>query len=88
LLREEDGIDLRQFDPVAIRPGVSVILQNYARYCLTARENIWLRDIILPAHGQKIFHAALQTRADDFILKLPRGGKYAQLFEMQASSYR
>ena len=68
-----DGIDLRQFDPVAIRREVSVILQNYARYCLTARENIWLGDISLPAHDDKIFHAARQTRADDFIQKLPRG---------------
>ncbi len=68
-----DGIDLRQFDPVAIRREVSVILQNYARYCLTARENIWLGDISLPAHDDKILHAARQTRADDFIQKLPRG---------------
>jgi ATP-binding cassette subfamily B protein len=68
-----DGIDLRQFDPVAMRREVSVILQNYARYCLTARENIWLGDISLPADDDKIFHAARQTRADDFIQKLPRG---------------
>ena len=64
---------MRQFDPDAIRREVSVILQNYARYCLTARENIWLGDISLPAHDDKIFHAARQTRADDFIQKLPRG---------------
>ncbi|MDP2045133.1 MAG: ABC transporter ATP-binding protein, partial [Deltaproteobacteria bacterium] len=68
-----DGIDLRQFDPMAIRREVSVILQNYARYCLTARENIWLGEISLPADDDKIFHAARQTRADDFIQKLPRG---------------
>lgn len=70
-----DGIDLRQFDPVAIRREVSVILQNYARYCLTARENIWLGDISLPAHDDKILHAARQTRADDFIQKLPGATK-------------
>ena len=68
-----DGIDLRQFDPVAMRREVSVILQDYARYCLTARENIWLGDISLPAHDDKILNAARQTRADDFIQKLPRG---------------
>ena len=43
-----DGIDLRQFDPGALRREVSVILQDYAHYCLTARENIWLGDISLP----------------------------------------
>jgi ABC-type bacteriocin/lantibiotic exporter with double-glycine peptidase domain len=68
-----DGIDLRRFDPDAIRQEVSVILQNYARYCLTARENIWLGDISLPADDDKILHASRQTRADDFIRKLPRG---------------
>ena len=68
-----DGIDLRQFDPEAIRREVSVILQDYARYCLPARENIWLGDITLPPHDDRIFSAARQTRADDFIRKLPRG---------------
>ncbi len=68
-----DGVDLRQFDPDAIRREVSVILQDYVRYCLTARENIWLGDISLPAHDEKIISAARQTRADDFIRKLPRG---------------
>ena len=66
-------IDLRQFDPAALRREVSVILQNYARYCLTARENIWLGDISLPPHDEKIIGAARQTKADDFIQKLPRG---------------
>ena len=68
-----DGTDLRQFDPEAIRREVSVILQDYARYCLTARENIWLGDIRLPARDDRILRAARQTGADDFIRKLPRG---------------
>jgi ATP-binding cassette subfamily B protein len=68
-----DGVDLRRFDPQALRREVSVILQDYAHYSLTARENIWLGDISLAAHDDKIFSAARQTRADDFIQKLPRG---------------
>jgi ATP-binding cassette subfamily B protein len=68
-----DGIDLRQFDPKAVRREMSVILQDYARYCLTARENIWLGDINLSARDDRIYAAAQQTRADDFIRKLPRG---------------
>jgi ATP-binding cassette, subfamily B, bacterial len=68
-----DGVDLRQFSPDAIRQEVSVILQDYARYRLTARENIWLGDIRLPDHDEKIFRAARQTRADEFIQRLPRG---------------
>jgi ATP-binding cassette subfamily B protein len=68
-----DGIDLRQFDPEALRREVSVILQDYAHYSLTARENIWLGDITLNSRDDKIYAAARQTRAEDFIQKLPRG---------------
>ena len=68
-----DGTDLRQFDPKTFRGEVSVILQDYAHYCLTARENIWLGDIGLNSRDEKIFAAARQTGADDFIQKLPRG---------------
>ena len=68
-----DKIDLRRFDPVDLRREVSVILQDYAHYCLTARENIWLGDIDLSSRDDKIYAAARQTGADDFINKLPRG---------------
>ncbi len=68
-----DGIDLRRFDPGALRREVSVILQDYAQYNLTARENIWLGDINLDSQDDRIYAAARQTRADDFIHKLPRG---------------
>ena len=68
-----DGIDLRQIDPTALRAAVSVILQDYAHYNLTARENIWLGDINLETRDDKIYAAARQTRADVFIQRLPRG---------------
>lgn len=68
-----DGIDLRNFDPKVIRREVSVILQDYAHYCLTARENIWLGDIQLSSRDNKIFTAAQQSKADEFIQRLPRG---------------
>lgn len=68
-----DGIDLRRFDPKALRRELSVIMQDYAQYDLTARENIWLGDINLSCRDDKICTAARQTRADEFLLKLPRG---------------
>jgi ATP-binding cassette subfamily B protein len=68
-----DGVDLRRFASAALRRQISVILQDYAHYNLTARENIWLGDVNLGAHDQKIFAAAQQTKADQFIQKLPRG---------------
>ena len=58
-----DGTDLRQFDPKTLRGEVSVILQDYAHYCLTARENIWLGDIGLNSRDEKIFAAARQTQS-------------------------
>ena len=68
-----DGIDLRQFDPKDLRRQVSVLLQDYARYALTARENIWLGDISLKPRDDKIYVAARQAQADDFLQKMPRG---------------
>jgi ATP-binding cassette subfamily B protein len=68
-----DGIDLRQFNPSALKREISVILQDYAHYSLTARENIWLGDITLSPKDDKIVAAARMTQADDFIRTLPKG---------------
>ena len=68
-----DGIDLRQFDPKDLRRQVSILLQDYARYALTARENIWLGDINLKPEDDKIYLAARQAQADEFLRKMPRG---------------
>jgi len=68
-----DGLDLRQIDPSALKREISVILQDYAHYSLTARENIWLGDIILSPHDDKIVAAAHMTGADAFIQNLPKG---------------
>ena len=64
---------MRQFDPTALRREMSVILQDYAQYDLTARENIWLGDINLNSRDDKIYTAARQTRADEFLLKAAPG---------------
>jgi ATP-binding cassette subfamily B protein len=68
-----DGIDLRQFDPKDLRRQVSILLQDYVRYGLTARENIWLGDISLEPQDDKIYAAARRAQADDFLRKMPRG---------------
>ena len=43
-----DGIDLRQFDLKSLRNEISAIFQDYAKYHLTARENIWFGNIEIP----------------------------------------
>jgi ATP-binding cassette subfamily B protein len=68
-----DGIDLRQFETAALRREISVILQDYAHYNLTARENIWFGNIDLPPDQERIVTAARYAGADDVITGLPDG---------------
>lgn len=68
-----DGIDLRMWDPAALRRNISVVFQDYARYDLTVRENIWLGNILLSPDDQRITRAAHAAGAATVIGKLPRG---------------
>ncbi len=68
-----DGIDLRQFDTAALRREITVIFQDYAQYHLTARENIWLGNTLLPPDHERIIAAARNSGADDVISALPHG---------------
>jgi ATP-binding cassette subfamily B protein len=66
-----DGVDLRRYEAAAWRSGISVILQDYARYHMTAAENIWFGDVGLTPDDQRIAEAARQSGADAVIRKLP-----------------
>jgi ATP-binding cassette subfamily B protein len=68
-----DGFDLRQFATAALRREISVIFQDYARYHLTARENIWFGDVDLPPDDERIVAAARHSGADGVITGLPQG---------------
>lgn len=67
-----DGIDLREFATQEVRRHISVIFQDYVRYNLSARENIWLGDIEVPPGSARVEAAAQQTGADRAIRRLPR----------------
>jgi len=67
-----DGVDLRQFDTEALRREISVIFQDYARYHLTAQENIWFGDVSLSPEDEKVTAAAYRSGAHDVITRLPR----------------
>jgi ATP-binding cassette subfamily B protein len=67
-----DGIDLREFDTVALRKEISVVFQDFAKYQLTAKENIWLGDTSGMPDDIRIQSAALQSGADDAIRRLPK----------------
>ncbi|MDD2754217.1 MAG: ABC transporter ATP-binding protein [Methanothrix sp.] len=48
-----DGIDLRDFNMVDLRREISIIFQDYARYNLTASENIRLGNAQMPPEEEK-----------------------------------
>jgi ATP-binding cassette subfamily B protein len=66
-----DGIDLRNYSAAALRREIGVIFQDYSHYNLTARENIWLGNVELPADDDRIALAAQQAGAHEVIQKLP-----------------
>jgi ATP-binding cassette subfamily B protein len=68
-----DGIDLREFDVVAWRRQVGVILQDYAQYNLSARENIWFGNVDLPLDTIDVTGAAQRAGADEVLRRLPKG---------------
>lgn len=63
--------DLRSFATTDLRRQISVIFQDYAKYHLTAKENIWFGNIDLPPDDQQIEDAACKAGADDVITRLP-----------------
>jgi ATP-binding cassette subfamily B protein len=65
-----DGMDLREFRTGALRREIGVIFQDFARYNLTAKENIGLGNIHLPADMDRIRNAAKRSGADKVISEL------------------
>ena len=68
-----DGIDFREFDPRDLRRDVAVVFQDYARYHLPARDNIWFGNVSLPASLDRIRAAARTAGADRGIEHLSHG---------------
>ena len=68
-----DGVDLRQFETKALRHEIAIIFQDYIHYHLTARENIWIGNTVLPPGHERVIAAARLSGADDVISALPHG---------------
>jgi ATP-binding cassette subfamily B protein len=68
-----NGIDLRDFDPVAWRKEISVIFQDYVHYYLSAGENIWVGDIEQEQDPARIAAAADRSGINPVISHLPEG---------------
>jgi ATP-binding cassette subfamily B protein len=68
-----DNIDLRQFNITDLRREISVVFQDYAKYHLTARDNIWFGNVNCPPEIENITAAACRAGADEVIARLPQG---------------
>jgi len=68
-----DGVDLRDYDPVALHQRIGVIFQDYVRYHLAASENVGFGQIDQLADQARIEAAARKSGADAVIRALPDG---------------
>ncbi len=68
-----DGTDLREFDPEEQRSACTVLFQDFARYQMTAAENIRLGDVRVPPGDARLAAAARRAGADQMIEGLPAG---------------
>jgi ATP-binding cassette subfamily B protein len=78
-----NGIDLRDVDPADVRSRFGVLVQDFAKFQLSLRDNVQLGRIDREADDTEIM-ASLQTARADFLLKtMPDGldSKAGRLFE-------
>ncbi|MGB7250553.1 MAG: ABC transporter ATP-binding protein [Phormidesmis sp.] len=67
-----DGIDIKELSVDHLRDQISVIFQDYAKYNLSAQDNIWLGNTQLPAQSDAVISAARRSGAHDVIERLPQ----------------
>ena len=67
-----DGVDTRLFRVAELREQISTIFQDYAKYDLSAEENIRLGNLSVAPGEREIYQAAKRSGADDVIQRLPQ----------------
>ena len=68
-----DGVDLLDMRAADLRREISVVFQDYNRYDMTARENIWFGDTSLDPNDDAIAGAARLAGVDSVLSQLPNG---------------
>jgi len=68
-----DGLDLREWDPAALRARIGVIFQDFTRYQLLVGENVGAGDERAFEDESRWREAAEKGQAADFIERLPAG---------------
>ncbi len=68
-----DGICLKDLDVACWRQQISVIFQDYAKYYLSAQDNVWLGNVQIPPGDEAVISAAKRSGAHEVIESLPHG---------------
>ncbi len=68
-----DGLDLREWEPNALRRRIGVIFQDFIRYQLLVGENVGAGDVESFEDREAWQRASVKGMADPFIQKLPHG---------------
>ncbi|WP_084542426.1 ABC transporter ATP-binding protein [Calidithermus chliarophilus] len=68
-----NGQDARRYSPRSVQKEISSIFQDYARYALTARENVALSHIEQQGNRAGLEQASRKGGADEVIAALPEG---------------
>ena len=65
-----NGVDIRNFDPSALRACIGVLFQDFVRFNLTVAENV---SIGKPDGNTKVSKALELSGATEFVAQLPQG---------------
>ncbi|MDP9373475.1 MAG: ABC transporter ATP-binding protein/permease [Chloroflexota bacterium] len=68
-----DGVDIRDYDPAALRREIGVIFQDYVTYYLSASDNIGVGRLEELENRARIESSAGQSGADEVVARLPEG---------------
>jgi ATP-binding cassette subfamily B protein len=66
-----DGIDIQQFDVDKLRQQISVVFQDFVRYHLRVKDNVWFGNIQLDEQSDLIQQSAMSAGIDSVIQNLP-----------------
>ncbi|WP_066497332.1 ABC transporter ATP-binding protein [Abyssisolibacter fermentans] len=67
-----NGISIKKFNLNYIRSKMSIVLQDFVKYEMTARENIGFGDLKSLDNDKEILNSAKRSGIDEFITKLPK----------------
>ena len=68
-----DGRDLKDYDPIELRKEIGVIFQDFARYDLSARENIAVGSIGAIHDDDALWVASRKSNAEELVRGFPAG---------------